>query len=105
MRYHFTQQDYNSLADEISRRGTGEHKLYITAEDGSEYRFAVEAYWDSYQEDDYYNGTGQWISSNVEASVALVSAIDAEGEKIIFTDTDFDEDTAVETIRDRIEDI
>ena len=65
----------------------------------------MEAYWDSYQEDDYLNGTGQWVSSNVEASVALVSAIDVDGERIIFTDTDFDEDTAVETIRDRIKDI
>lgn len=89
----------------VGKRGTGQYTVYFTSEDGSEYRFQVEAYWDSYQEDDYLNGTGQWVSSNVEASVALVSAIDAEGEKIIFTDTDFDEDTAVETIRDRIEDI
>lgn len=79
-----TDKDYEALAYQVE-----EGEDFATLEkDGEELEIRYECEEDSYQEDDYLNGTGAWVTTAVNLRVLNVSCTNEDGDEV---DNDFDE--------------
>lgn len=80
-----TAEDYCKIAELIEE---GE-SLVEYEKDGETLSFVYELCVDGYTEDDYYNGTGAFIATDVELFISNVECWDADGETV---EVLFDED-------------
>jgi len=85
-----TTSDYWSIAEQIEV-GTGTIEF---EKDGETLTFDYEAEEEGYREDDYFNGTGAWVTTYRSLSISNVQSFDEEGED---TENDFSE-TTLDTI-------
>lgn len=89
-----TDDDYETLASQIE-----EGEDYATLDkDGECLEVHYECEEDAYQEDDYFNGTGAWVTTAVNLQVLDVTCTDDDGN---LTDTDFDDYKLYKTVREQ----
>lgn len=73
-----TDEDYEALASQIEE---GEDYA-ILDKDGEELEVHYQCEEDSYCEDDYYNGTGAWVTTAINLQVLNVSCVNEDGEQV-----------------------
>lgn len=83
-----TKNDYQSIIEQIDFLYDGEQTVEIE-KDGETLEVTVTYHEDGYFEDDYYNGTGAFVSTMQELVVKSVVSFNEDGD----TENDFDEDT------------